>query len=115
MKDREYTTAASAYGGGEQTDGWELLRNAVIVVAVDDYISCLTSLLLVQPGQPFETKDCTMKKEVEEFFFSDMFHALSNLEPKRIISKCRKKAFQRVLAKINGKIAEEINASLKGY
>ena len=60
----------------------EELCNAIIVQAANDYKSLLT-------GKTKETARCN-KKEIETFFESDWFKALSDADGKVLVSDLRK-------------------------
>lgn len=116
MKEREYTTAVKAYGNGDEgMEGTLLLRNAIIIQAVDDYTNCLERMLLTPPRARYDKEDIIEKNELEGFFFGDWFQNLVSIVPMRIIEQCRENAMRNVKVKLESQIVEAMNVKLKGF
>ena len=113
MKERDYTTAETAYGDGQPMEGWALLRNAIIIRAVDDYTDCLVRLLLQGRNRD---EDLLLECEsLEDFFFGSWYAFLSSIRPEILISKCREDALATTKRKIKERLTHEWNGKVKGY
>lgn len=64
------------------------LASAIVLMAAKDYRSALKRL----KGRPEDERAMAKRLEIEEFFFSDEFQLLSNLEPELLISKLHEEA-----------------------
>lgn len=69
--------------GGTNYD-YDLLIEAIIIQAVKDYRAVLKKI----KKNPFKYEK--EKKEIEKFFYSDWFYALSKLDPNMIIERVNK-------------------------
>lgn len=92
-----------------------LLRDAIIVKAVEDYTSCMERLLCTPLNSSYAKEDIIRKNEVEGFFFGWWFPKLTQIDPERIVCLCRKKALRNAKAKIESRIVEDMDAKLKGF
>ena len=59
------------------------LASAIVLMAAKDYRSSIKRL----KGRPEDERATAERLEIEEFFLSDEFQLLSNLEPELLISK----------------------------
>lgn len=64
---------------------YEGLANAIIIKAVDDYRKVLKAL----KHNPNNAKAMHGKREIEQFFGSDYFSVLSDVDPEMLIKKLR--------------------------
>lgn len=64
---------------------YEGLANAIIIKAVDDYRKALKTL----KHNPNNAKAMHSKREIEQFFWSDYFSVLSDVDPEMLIKKLR--------------------------
>ena len=62
---------------------YEDLASAIILQAVKDYRGALESLRVY----PNDSKALSVKQEVEQFFRSEWFEALTNVDPEMLISR----------------------------
>ena len=65
------------------TDRYEDLANAIILQAVKDYRRALRTL----KKKPDDSVAIEARASIEQFFYSDYFVALSNLDPEYLIQQ----------------------------
>lgn len=68
------------------TNSYENLANAVILKAAEDYRKSLRTL----SQYPYDHNACSERKSIEQFFRSDYFVILSNLDPEALIERLNK-------------------------
>ena len=100
--------------GGEYRGQFNELASAIVLQAVKDYMKTL---------QTMWNKDQTLKKkrkliielaELEEFFYSDWYDFLTDLDPDRLLDGCRKRALEQEKEKIRRKNVREIKRMQTG-
>lgn len=119
MRERNYWTAMKAYGEGYNfLDSYILLRNGIVLRAVDDYISVLIKLLKLSPdyfiGELLQER-LKEKEEIEAFFLSDWFSCLTDIVPWAIINYCRDEALRETKIWLQKRVEEKINETIKGF
>ena len=72
----------------ENYEAYENLANAIIKQASRDYMTALRRL----KKNPCSRKELAEVKELEEFFYSDWYELLTNVDPDYLIRKLREKA-----------------------
>ena len=72
--------------GADVQEGYEMLGHAIITQAAKDYRKALKRLLI----SPKSTLSLQVKKEVEQFFYSDLFLMITDLDPDLILKKLQR-------------------------
>jgi len=67
-------------------DAWENFGNAIVLLAVKDYRTALSSLR----RSPSNYTANMTKQEVERFFRSGLFSAITTIDPERLIAQLNK-------------------------
>lgn len=75
--------------------GFENLATAIIMQAVIDYSESLTALEMCPINQG--ARNCC--KVLENFFHSDYFHMLTNIDPDYLIEQTRKRTYEEIRQK----------------
>lgn len=64
-------------------DGYEKLAKAIIEQAVKDYKSAYKKII----RNPGDIEAIRQKREIEDFFYSDLFEALTDINPQVLMKK----------------------------
>jgi hypothetical protein len=66
---------------------YEQLANEIIITAVDEYKSCLKALKKDKDNKTLRN----FRIKTEQFFYSEWFNNLTNVNPKYLIKKIKEK------------------------
>ena len=90
----------------EEYSPWFELAAAIVKSAVDDYIKVLRKLWRKTTDIKKKRKLIIEKAELEEFFHSEWYGMLTDIDPDRLIFECRLRAKEKEeasIARANGK------------
>ena len=92
-------------------DPWMDLRSAIVGQAAKDYINVMRRLWRKETGVEEKRRLMKVRAELEEFFYSDWYGLLCDVEPGKMIAGCVRKAMEverRMIEKENEKRIEEM-------
>lgn len=92
---------------------WLDLAAAIVKTAADDYVGILRKLWSRKPSIEAKRKLIVKKAEYEEFFYSDWYKELTDIDPDRLIDRCRCRAQEKERASIERANRRKIRALLK--
>ena len=84
-------------------EGYEELANAIIKEAFRDYQKIL-SALLKDPDETRKKHLLAAKMRLEDFFYSDWFEVLTDLDPASLVRKVTEKTVQQEREKVERRI-----------
>ena len=73
-------------------DPWMDLRSAIVGQAATDYINVMRRLWRKETGVEEKRRLMKVRAELEEFFYSDWYGLLCDVEPEKMIAGCVRKA-----------------------
>ena len=92
---------------------WLNLAKAIVLVAVQDYINVLRKLWKKTTAGSEKHSLILNKLEIEEFFHSDWYEALTHIDPDVLIQRCRVLADEEEKAAIRRDNKKKIDNILK--
>lgn len=100
--------------GLSYNDQYAELASAIVFQAVKDYIKVLRALWKKGQTQEKKRKLIDEKTEIEEFFHSEWYGFLTDMDPSRLLSQCRWKAMEQEKEAIRKQNKRKIKQLLKG-
>ena len=87
--------------GSDYEDAYTNLAAAIVLQAVKDYMKLLQTLWKKEIPLRKKRELIVEKNELEEFFYSDWYEFLTDLDPDRLISGCRMRAMEKEKERIH--------------
>lgn len=107
-------TMAGYDSGGYSADSPYLdLAAAIVKTAADDYIKLLRKLWSRKPDIQQKRKLIVEKAELEEFFHSGWYEALTDIDPDRLMYQCKMNAMEKEKEAIERRNKKRINQFLR--
>lgn len=88
------------HGRGKRMNGYQLLANAIVQQAADDYFNILAGFNV---SPPENVPGRTNKEVLEQFFHSEYYGLLTKVDPEYLMRKIKEKADSMVLIYTVGK------------
>ena len=98
-------------GRPDEYSPWLELAAAIVKAAVDDYIAVLRKLWRKTTDIKKKRKLIVQKAELEAFFHSEWYEALTDIDPDKLIFQCRLRAKEKeeaAIARANRKKIKEL-------
>lgn len=92
---------------------WLELAAAIVKSAADDYVTVLRKLWRKGIDIQKKRKLILKKVELEEFFHSEWYEALTDIDPDKMIYQCRVLAKEKEKAEIARKNKKKVKALMK--
>ena len=113
MMERDYTTVLKAFNNNEPGDVYEVLAQAIVITAADEYLDCIKKLLAKDRKNAKSLY--IRKREIEGFFCSEWYAMLTDIPGYIMMARCRKEAIEAVKKEIIRRIDDDFKKRLKGY
>lgn len=116
MEKKSITGTADYYekpGSGVRNSPWLELAAAIVKCAADDYVRVLQKLWKKAQSIQIKRKLIIEKSELERFFHSKWYEALTDIDPDRLIHQCRILAKEREMAAISNANKKKIKQLLR--
>lgn len=99
--------------GYSEFEPWQELATAIVRQAVNDYIHVLRKLWDQNASREQKRDFIAKKMEIEGFFHSDWYEALTDIDPDKLIAQCRIKAGEKERKMIERANRKKIKKLLK--
>ena len=87
--------------GSSFEDQYSELASAIVMQAVKDYMKLFQRLWKKDASLKIKRKLIIEKAEIEDFFYSDWYEFLTDLDPDRLLSGCRQRVVEKEKEKIH--------------
>ena len=87
--------------GSSCEDQYSELAAAIVFQAVKDYMNLIQKLWKKDVSLKIKRKLIIEKTEIEDFFYSDWYEFLTDLDPDRLLSGCRQRAMEKEKERIH--------------